>query len=80
DYWSGLYLGLHAGVGGGTTDYPYRLDVIDPVLSARGAGHMDGSGWLAGGQIGYNWVLPSRVLLGLEADIGWSSIEDQLKL
>jgi outer membrane immunogenic protein len=82
NYWSGLYLGLSAGVGGGTTDYPISAtlpDTLDGVV-ASGKGHIDGSGWLAGAQIGYNWVLPNRILLGLEADISGSGIRNKLKL
>jgi len=59
--WSGLYLGGHVGYGWSEIDWQDGI----------AAGH-DGSGWLAGGQIGYN-LQAGRLVYGVEADIssGW---------
>lgn len=62
--WTGLYVGAHAGYGWSDIDWD------NAVLPSGGAS--DGSGWLAGGQIGYNWQAGSLVF-GVEADAsaGW---------
>jgi high affinity Mn2+ porin len=60
--WSGAYLGAHMGYGGGRA----TTTLFDPAASA---GTHDFRSINAGVQAGYNVVLPSRVLLGVEADI-----------
>jgi high affinity Mn2+ porin len=60
--WSGAYLGAHMGYGGGRA----TTTLFDPAASA---GTHDFRSINAGVQAGYNMVLPSRVLLGVEADI-----------
>ena len=60
--WTGLYVGGHAGYSHGNS----RFTIFDPV------GMPDGNrfGGLFGGvQAGYNHVLSSRILLGIETDI-----------
>jgi outer membrane immunogenic protein len=44
--WSGLYIGGHGG--GGFSEKCFALEGVDD-------GCHDGDGWLAGGQIGFNW-------------------------
>jgi high affinity Mn2+ porin len=62
--WTGAYLGGSFGRGGGDT----RNAVFDP--NPEGASNTFGS--LYGGlQAGYNVLLPSRMLLGVEADISF---------
>src|SRR5262245_5198198 len=60
--WGGLYFGAHAGYGWSDVEWQ------DATSSA---GH-DGSGWLAGGQIGVNLQM-GRIVYGVEADLssGW---------
>lgn len=62
--WSGFYLGGHVGYGRG-----YARDTLfDPGATDRS----NSFGSLFGGmQIGYNHLLPSRILLGIEADISF---------
>ncbi|MDR3374778.1 MAG: outer membrane beta-barrel protein, partial [Ancalomicrobiaceae bacterium] len=78
--WSGLYIGLHAGVGGGREKYPIfgSYDTGGTLADLGGDVHMDASGGLLGAQIGYNFVLPNRVLLGVEVDFSRSSVKDRL--
>lgn len=57
--WTGLYVGAHVGYGWSQQDWDF-------ALSAVSTNH-DGSGWLAGGQIGYNWQI-HRLVLGIEGD------------
>src|SRR5437016_4873646 len=70
--WSGLYFGGHVAYGRGHTSNT----LFDP--DPRRSGHSFGS--LYGGlQMGYNYVLPSRLLLGAEADISFPNfLEDGL--
>ena len=71
--WSGFYVGGHIGYGGGSSSWT----VADPAAGAA-SGTLDlyngfdlfkGTGsFFAGFQGGYNVTLPSRLLLGVEAD------------
>lgn len=60
--WSGLYIGAHMGYGWGRSSGT----LFDPLPSAFPHSY---NGINGGVQAGYNVVLPSRVLLGVEADI-----------
>jgi high affinity Mn2+ porin len=62
--WSGLYIGAHAGFGWGHS----ATTLADPT--AIGASNTFG-GMIGGLQAGANWVLPSGVLLGVEADVSF---------
>ena len=64
--WSGVYIGVHAGYGGGMTDYAAPTDFV-----ARG--------FLAGGQIGINKQISSFVF-GLELDGSWADIKGSQSL
>lgn len=62
--WSGAYIGGHVGYGRGRTNDT----LYDPASSVVG----DTFGSLYGGlQIGYNYVFPSRLLLGVEGDVSF---------
>ena len=68
--WTGFYIGVHAGYSWGRWDGDLTFDpgtgpvqVFDP--SNR---KIDANGWLAGGQIGFNYQLGSFVF-GSEADV-----------
>lgn len=65
--WSGFYIGINGGGGGGENCFNY--------ISSGGvdAGCHDPRGGLAGGQIGYNWQL-SNVVLGLEFSGDWADL------
>ena len=63
--WSGVYLGAHAGYGGGMKDWT-PTGVIQADFIGRGA--------LIGGQIGINKQLGSFVF-GLELDGSWADIK-----
>ena len=74
--WAGLYVGGHFGYAGGTSRWSATdsgggiptlagsLDLYNSFNAFKG----DGS-YFAGLQAGYNFLLPSRVLLGIEADV-----------
>ena len=77
--WSGLYVGLHAGYG--FSDGDARLDGLGgpewdayyPV--ALGDKDLSADGFVGGFQAGYNHQMDNLVV-GLEADIGYSDISD----
>lgn len=60
--WNGVYIGAHMGYGGGRA----TTVLSDPAATA---GAHDFGSINAGVQAGYNVVLPSRLLLGIEADV-----------
>src|ERR1700752_1423905 len=59
--WSGVYLGVHAGYGGGMKDW------------SREGMHFPAQGFLGGAQIGINKQLASFVF-GLEMEGSWANI------
>ncbi len=70
--WTGFYVGINGGYGGDRINN-YGYDTGTGALFQNSAAS---SGFLGGGQVGYNWQFPtSNVVLGLEADIQASSIK-----
>jgi high affinity Mn2+ porin len=70
--WSGLYVGGHVAYERGHTNN--TLFDPDPAPSSRSFGSLYG-----GLQMGYNYVLPSRLLFGGEADVSFPNfLEDGL--
>jgi high affinity Mn2+ porin len=70
--WSGLYVGGHVAYGRGQTGN--TLFDPDPTQSSRSFGSLYG-----GLQMGYNYVLPFRLMLGAEADVSFPNfLEDGL--
>ena len=76
--WTGFYLGVNGGFGGGVATT--TLNTLAPPL-AYGDTYAESnslshrmSGFLVGGQFGYNYQLPNRVVLGVETDFQWSGI------
>ena len=76
--WSGFYAGAHFGYAAGSSRWSVTstgaaapaltgsLDLFNGYDMFKGAGS-----YFAGFQGGYNYLLPSRLLLGVEADIGF---------
>ena len=62
--WTGFYIGAHTGFGTGRS----TATLSDPALSQTSNTY---GGLIGGVQAGYNYVLPSRVLLGFEADFSF---------
>ena len=74
--WDGLYVGAHFGYATGTSDWSATeagaaaptlagsLDLFNSFNAFNGTGS-----YFAGLQAGYNWRLPSSLLLGIEADV-----------
>jgi len=75
--WNGLYLGLNSGYAW-SGDNATRFDYVGSgggfvALAAKGAVPagftLNNSGFIGGGQIGYNWLLHEKFLAGVEADV-----------
>jgi high affinity Mn2+ porin len=60
--WTGLYFGAHAGFGRGFSN----ATLADPALVATSNAF---GGPVGGLQAGYNFQLPSKIVLGIEADV-----------
>ncbi|MCO5132347.1 MAG: carbohydrate porin [Xanthobacteraceae bacterium] len=67
--WSGFYLGAHTGFGWGRSS----ATLTDPTPTAAGHGF---GGAIGGLQAGANWVSPSGILLGFEADVSFPNYLD----
>jgi len=78
--WTGYYVGAHLGYAAGSSDWSAAASgTVSPTLT----GSLDlynaydlfkGTGsYFAGFQAGYNYMLPSRLLLGIEADTSFPS-------
>jgi outer membrane immunogenic protein len=68
--WSGFYVGLHAGGGWGSARW---VDVTDPSFPEDEGTH-NVSGWLAGGQLGFN-IQQGAWVFGVELDASWTNIK-----
>jgi outer membrane immunogenic protein len=68
--WSGFYVGANAGVGWANSG---NVTVRDPVLGAKSISVSSRSGFIGGGQIGYNFQVGGFVY-GLETDIQFADV------
>lgn len=68
--WSGFYLGGHIGSAMGLNN------INDPLAPSIFGDLVHSPGYLAGGQIGYNWQAPgSYWVFGIEADATWANLD-----
>ena len=67
--WTGFYIGAEGGGGWGNDSWTV------PLALNTNAANTDISGATAGGVIGYNWQLPSRIVLGVEGNLNWADIK-----
>jgi outer membrane immunogenic protein len=65
--WTGFYVGLNGGYSWGRANTTIAPFPIFPTAAL--AGHHSVDGGLGGGQIGYNWQVDRKWVIGLEADI-----------
>ncbi len=88
--WTGFYAGLNAGYGWGTSNqaateaFPLADNIAnDPfwgtpfgftAAANSGTASVNQSGFIGGGQLGYNYQWSSNIVVGLEADMQGSSI------
>ena len=73
--WTGPYVGLNLGYGGGDFKYPFS-GATDAAGTnpLTGRARQSSSGVLGGGQAGYNYQMPNGLVLGLETDIDAADI------
>jgi high affinity Mn2+ porin len=73
--WNGFYVGAHAGVTRGASNWTAQPGAGAPALNGSfnlpfNLDFMAGTGsYFLGLQAGYNYVFPSRLMLGVEADV-----------
>jgi outer membrane immunogenic protein len=73
--WTGPYVGINLGYGGGTSNYPYSGSTAATGGSAvTGKTKTWNSGMLGGGTLGYNYEMPSGYVFGLETDLDGTDI------
>lgn len=70
--WTGVYLGNN--VGYGWENQSFNLTAVNALGTATLSGSSNGSGWLLGGQVGFNYELPAHFVVGIEADGDWANI------
>lgn len=80
--WDGFYAGVNAGYGGDQFAYPVTGDLssggIAVALDAKAT--LTSSGFLGGGQVGYNFHVSDDWVAGIEADIDATGIKGELGL
>jgi outer membrane immunogenic protein len=67
--WSGFYVGGHGGYGRADKCF---ADVTGGIAVDEGCGDIDG--WLAGGQVGFNWQA-GQFVFGVEFSGSWADID-----
>jgi outer membrane immunogenic protein len=84
--WTGFYIGGNLGGGWDKSSSALSATSTDPTLAPALAAILaagsypaslspQGKGVIGGGQIGYNWQLASRAVIGLEADLQGSGLK-----
>jgi outer membrane immunogenic protein len=72
--WTGVYAGVNGGYGGGVTSGVTTFVSPAPFGAATHTDNHTG-GFIAGGQIGYNYQFANNVVLGVETDGQWSDVK-----
>ena len=72
--WTGFYVGANGGYGGDRVDALVNLVSALPVATSTQTQNRN-SGFMAGGQLGYNRQLSNHVVVGLETDAQWSGVK-----
>jgi outer membrane immunogenic protein len=69
--WNGFYLG---GVFGGVASST-RATGVDATAANAGELGNNGTGFTAGGQVGYNWMIAPKWVVGVEGDISYIGVD-----
>jgi outer membrane immunogenic protein len=74
--WTGFYVGGNFGYS--TTREPSSAHLLDPTGAEQIQTFLSlsPSGWVGGGQIGYNWQVLPHIVLGVEGDWDWTNQRD----
>jgi outer membrane immunogenic protein len=73
--WTGFYAGLNAGYGVGRNR---STESVNAGAQTNEQFTLAPTGWLAGGQAGYNWQPSANWLLGAETDWQWTNQRDSV--
>ena len=76
--WTGFYIGAHGGYGWGTSEFDKSRTIYEESSEGRPDADYDTDGWLAGGQIGFNYQV-NQFVIGIEADASWADIDGKGK-
>lgn len=77
--WTGFYIGINGGAGWGTTSsnlnvgQTLAMNGIPGINLVVPLAQTSLNGWLAGGQVGYNYQM-GKYLIGIEGDADWADI------
>ena len=74
--WTGAYVGLNVGFGGGKAKHPINLSDGAGTTFLDGSANLTSSGFLGGVQAGYNYQIDQWVV-GVEADFQGSGIKGE---
>jgi outer membrane immunogenic protein len=69
--WSGLYVGGFGGYGFGNQNIN---NATGPAGFANFTANFESHGPMAGGEVGYNWMVTRDIMFGLEGDGAWTNI------
>lgn len=69
--WTGCYIGVNAGLGWSNSG---TINISDPIVGNTSINTAGTTGFVGGGQIGYNWQ-HQRWVFGLETDIQYSDLK-----
>lgn len=81
--WTGFYIGVHGGIGGGpvkdTIDgYTFDGDELIDSLGTLATLDTNSFGGIIGAQIGYNYEFDNKVVLGAVADFNGTNIKSKI--
>ncbi len=74
--WTGLYVGVNAGLGVSTTRVPAMPNTFGFIA---GNTDMNGRGFAGGAQLGYNFMIGPQWLVGLEGDLGYLGLNHSFR-
>jgi outer membrane immunogenic protein len=66
--WTGFYIGANGGFGGNNVNYSSTLAGVSESAT------LNSSGFLGGGQVGFNWQLARMWVIGVEGDFDGTNI------
>ena len=76
--WTGGYIGVNAGYGGGKFKHPYSIADAYGFYDWGGSLDVTSSGFVGGLQVGYNWQFDNGLVLGAETDFQGSTVKGEV--
>jgi outer membrane immunogenic protein len=70
--WTGFYIGVHGGGAWGTVESTLPLGTIDSTALTLPISSHTINGFVAGGQVGYNWQVNPWLVFGIEGQFSWT--------